>query len=110
MMGVTLLIQSMPTTSNWTKGCFSFGIFVLSDPISKIILWKFPEHCSDDNSNDEYSINQILLGEGLAYEYSGEKRKPFREWALQRFLNNYPETPIPSPLDNINDPEVFSHK
>ncbi len=30
--------------------------------------------------NDEKSLNQILIDEGLAYEYHGEGKKPFREW------------------------------
>jgi endonuclease YncB( thermonuclease family) len=56
------------------------------------------------------SINQILLNEGLAYEYHGAERREFRDWAPWEAWLDYPDF-RPSwkmePVDNIGDPEVF---
>lgn len=56
-----------------------------------------------DNPVDDTSVNEILLGLGLAYEYHGGKRVPFHEWCIQK-TNNISNIKI----DNINDSEVYN--
>jgi len=53
--------------------------------------------------DDSYSFNDVLVGAGMAYEYHGGARKPFREWALKRFLGTTDNVNV---IDNINDSEV----
>lgn len=58
------------------------------------------------NPKDKFSFNQILLGEGLAYNYGGGLRKKFREWALPKFYEGFEQVET-LPVDNINDSEVL---
>lgn len=55
------------------------------------------------------SYNQILLDEGYAYAYDGDKRIPFREWVKnEELLSLYPSSDENETIiDNINDTEVF---
>lgn len=55
----------------------------------------------------EYSINDTLVGEGLAYEYHGGKRVPFREWAHPSMYGEDVEGGVGYVIDNINDPEAL---
>lgn len=48
-----------------------------------------------------YSLNNVLLGAGLAYEYNGGSRKPFEEWALGK------DGGVPTLKEFINDSEVL---
>lgn len=57
------------------------------------------------NKDDEFSFNEILVGEGLAYTYNGGQRREFNEWAHDDFV----DTTIPNntnTVDNINDTEI----
>lgn len=57
-------------------------------------------------NNKEYSINDILVGEGLAYEYNGGTRIPFTEWAHSSFVNhNFQQNT--NIIDNIQDNEAL---
>ena len=49
-------------------------------------------------------LNTLLVGEGLAYDYKGGKRVPFKEWAL------FEETEdAPTLTEEINDSEVINY-
>jgi endonuclease YncB( thermonuclease family) len=57
------------------------------------------------NKEDEFSFNETLVGEGLAYTYNGGQRRQFNEWACNDFIDQH----IPNNtnvVDNINDSEV----
>lgn len=59
-----------------------------------------------DCDDSEFSFNDLLIGEGLAYHYKGNKRTPFREWALPRFYEGIDEPVSNNVIDNINDSEI----
>jgi endonuclease YncB( thermonuclease family) len=53
------------------------------------------------NAEDSQSLNTILLGAGLAYEYNGGARRAFKDWALCEETAD-----LPTLKEYINDSEV----
>jgi endonuclease YncB( thermonuclease family) len=62
---------------------------------------------------NKISINQLLINEGLGYEYDGGERREFRDWApWEAWLDypNYRPSGKVKPVDNIRDSEVLTEK
>tara|TARA_R100001163_G_scaffold64213_2_gene57927 strand:+ start:1059 stop:1826 length:768 start_codon:yes stop_codon:yes gene_type:complete len=63
--------------------------------------------------NGGESFNQILVKEGLAYEYNGGSRRKFRDWAPWIAWLDYAEyrpSDKVKPVDNVGDQEVLDYK
>ena len=60
--------------------------------------------------NEGFSFNDALVAEGLAYEYHGGTRSPFREWAPEKAWKKSKDGKIMveiRPVDNIRDPAIL---
>ena len=57
--------------------------------------------------DSDQCFNDILVGEGFAYNYDGGKRRPFREWSLERFSAGVEPVTDLKPVDNIQDGEII---
>jgi endonuclease YncB( thermonuclease family) len=58
-----------------------------------------------DDPTSQYSFNDILIGEGLAYHYTGGKRIPFSEWHCDSSSES--DHIFSEKIDNVGDTEVF---